>query len=263
MVLDPAAYRCSLVLGEFSSGIVNLSFLAGPSACWLAFFAFLPPTRRVSSFVKRVDEGEAWDDQTGNIQNQNLDLSEDESSLAPAPVGEVGNQNWTSKIEQARNDPALQKARNRNATRLRQADQADLNILSMYLHSDISSWFPFSVQGPVDVFEPPLEWLEEVLAIARTPCSVPKRPTVKFSCDEKSIDHNTEILRKCDWDMETLFELHRGTTIDHGSEFRPIEQLERVVGRHPNFPFTKDNAGGRIPVLSIEGIIRVGKIGRI
>jgi len=187
-----------------------------------------------------VDGAEAWDDQTGNIQNQYLnELSEDESSLAPAPEGEVGNQNWTSKIEQAKNDPALQKARNRNAARLRQADQADLKILSKYLPSDISSWFPFSVQGPSDVFEPPPEWLEEVLAIARTPCSVPKKPKVKFSCDEESIEHNTMILRKCDWDMETLFELHRGTTIDHGSEFRPIEQLERVVGSHPNFSFLK------------------------
>ncbi len=49
-----------------------------------------------------MDEIEAWDDQTGKVQNQNLDLSEDESSLAPAPEGEIGNQNWTSNIEQAR-----------------------------------------------------------------------------------------------------------------------------------------------------------------
>ncbi len=39
-----------------------------------------------------VDGAEAWDDQTGNIQNQYLnELSEDESSLAPAPEGEIGN----------------------------------------------------------------------------------------------------------------------------------------------------------------------------
>ena len=39
-----------------------------------------------------MDGAEAWDDQTGNIQNQYLnELSEDESSLAPAPEGEIGN----------------------------------------------------------------------------------------------------------------------------------------------------------------------------
>lgn len=28
--------------------------------------------------------------------------------------------------------------------------------------------------------------------------------------------------------------------MDHGSEFRPVDQLSRLVGRHPNFPFLKE-----------------------
>ena len=182
-----------------------------------------------------VGKLEAWDDLTGN-------LSAYESSLAPAPEGEVGNvknPNWISNLEQANVDPALQKARDRNVARLRQADQADLNILSKYLPSDISCWFPFSVQGPVDVHEPPDEWLAEVLEVARTPCVLPRIPTVKFSCHKESLEHNTAILENCDWNLETFFDLQKDTTIDHGSEFRPIHQLKRVVGRHPNFPFLK------------------------
>ena len=187
----------------------------------------------------KVEQIEAWDNQTGKVQNQSLNLSNDDASLAHARRGEVGNQKWTSNIEQARNDLALQKARDRNTARLLRADQADFEILSKYLPSDILSWFPFSVQGPVDLHEPPEEWLEGVMVVARTPCSIPKTPTVQFACDKKSLEYNTEMLRKCDWDLETFLNLQRGTTIDHGSEFRPIHQLVGLVGKHPNFPFLK------------------------
>jgi hypothetical protein len=48
---------------------------------------------------------------------------------------------------------------------------------------------------------------------------------------------NTNLLKECDWDMQEFFRRHEGTTAGFGSEFRPTEQLQRVVGEHPNFKF--------------------------
>jgi hypothetical protein len=147
---------------------------------------------------------------------------------------------WFSNIPVATNDPALQKARERNIARLMKADEADRKILGKYLPSCVEeSLFPFAVVGPVDVRVPSKEWLCDVIGIAETQCKVPNEPGVQFSSDESARDFNTKYLANCDWDMRKFFELQRGTTIDHGSEFRPIIHIRSIVGKHPNFPFLR------------------------
>jgi hypothetical protein len=194
----------------------------------------------------RVDAIDPWDNPVGVNHTAGLGAaspsvreSKPTTAMTPNPSEAPHDCSWVLQIPPAENDTALQRARERNKDRLIRANQGDLELLGKYLPDDISFWFPFSVQGPVDVHEPPAEWLEEVLDVARTPGSVPMEPTVKFSCDKESLEHNTEMLRKCDWDLETFFNLQKDTTIDHGSEFRPREQLQRLVGKHPNYPFLK------------------------
>ena len=51
-------------------------------------------------------------------------------------------------------DVALQKARERNVRRLREATANDCRILSKYLPSDISVFFPFGLMGPDDYYQP-------------------------------------------------------------------------------------------------------------
>jgi hypothetical protein len=37
--------------------------------------------------------------------------------------------------------------------------------------------------------------------------------------------------------MATLLSRHQATTLGFGSKFRPLDQMEQILGRHPNFSF--------------------------
>jgi hypothetical protein len=76
--------------------------------------------------------------------------------------------------------------------------------------------------------------IEEVM-LSATP--IPLAPPVHFELSEEAIRKNTELLRGCNLDMNQLLSQSQDTTLGFGSEFRPIEQMEKVLGRHPNFEF--------------------------
>ena len=164
-------------------------------------------------------------------------IEEGAATLAPEQDGAFG---WLNSIPpQSSSDAALSRARARNLERLRDANEKDNQILSKYLPADIKSFFPCGIEGPVDFRKPSESWVQEVLTVARTPCPVPSKPHVRLGIDMDSLIHNTSYLATCDWDMGEVLERHKGTTGYHGSEFRPIQQLSRIVGRHPNFKFLR------------------------
>lgn len=137
-------------------------------------------------------------------------------------------------------DKALQKAIERNLERVRSADERDKEILSKYLPEDIGRFFPFRVSGPDDFRIPSDDWVNEVIAVSKEPCPVPKKSDLEHGIGEKELEHNTRYLADCDWDLEKVFQRNRGTTINHGSEFRPLSQLARIIGDHPNFEYLKE-----------------------
>jgi hypothetical protein len=136
-------------------------------------------------------------------------------------------------------DEALSKARMRNVARLREANENDENELSKYLPSDISKIFPFGLVGPEDNSKPSSEWTNKVALVGRTPCEVPESPLFSFSTDEESVRKNTDFLISRGWDLKAALADHQGSTVGHGSEFRPVAQLTSIVGGHPNFAFLK------------------------
>ena len=140
----------------------------------------------------------------------------------------------------SRGDAALERARERNVKRLREATANDCQILSKYMPSDISVFFPFGVVGPDDYYKPSPRWVEEVLDVARTVCTVPGPPHVRLGLDQEDLDHNTSFLEDCGWSLEEVFHRHVGTTVHHGSEFRPLGQLRRILGHHPGFAYLEE-----------------------
>ena len=49
--------------------------------------------------------------------------------------------------------------------------------------------------------------------------------------------HNTELLRDNDYDLKKIIEDNQHTTLCYGSEFRSIEDLESIYGKHELFEF--------------------------
>ena len=190
--------------------------------------------------TKDDDAGPARDFEWARIQ-ENIDLgtselevqtkSDDPSSDNKKSFGWLGN----IPREEDSSDPALARARRRNAIRLKKANEADLSIMSKYLPSEASAFFPIEIEGPDDFYAVDTSWLEEVLRVARSDCPVPKPPHVRFGTAPGDLDHNANYLAECNWDFKEVFNRHKGTTVDHGSEFRPVDDLKRFLGGHPYF----------------------------
>jgi hypothetical protein len=86
-----------------------------------------------------------------------------------------------------------------------------------------------------------VEWLSQLLEVLELSCPVPSRPPFIFNTSDEALAHNSEYLEDRGWSLPELFRRNQGSTIDHGSEFRPISQLRRVVGLHdPNFRDLKE-----------------------
>jgi hypothetical protein len=128
----------------------------------------------------------------------------------------------------------------RNNERLALANSNDEQTLGesptwKYLETDPAVFLPEPVAGPDDSFSPPDWFLREILVLASTPCPVPAKSTVLFEVSPDAAQHNAELLRAVDYDMTKFLEGQRGTTLDFGAEFRSVEALRPLLGRHPNF----------------------------
>lgn len=76
---------------------------------------------------------------------------------------------WLDQVPtESRGDAALKRARERNVRRLREATASDCQILSKYMPSDISIFFPFGLVGPDDYFKPSRSWVEKRIRMAET-----------------------------------------------------------------------------------------------
>ena len=134
-------------------------------------------------------------------------------------------------------DPALSRARKRNQVRIRHANEADIAIISKYLPKEASAFFPMRMVGPDDSFQAPDSWLEEIGEVISTEPPLPRRPDFQFSTEPSAIEANGALLESFGFDFEKLLESQRGTTAWHGSEFRDVPQLQRVIGGHPLFEY--------------------------
>jgi hypothetical protein len=111
--------------------------------------------------------------------------------------------------------------------------------MSKYLPASLDDVFYELVEGPDDAFVP-LTWLlQAVQEVAETTVPAPKAPPIKFWTDEQSLAENAELLEKFDFDISKLLNHFANTTIGYGSEFRPVEQLNKIFGPHQNFGFFK------------------------
>jgi hypothetical protein len=131
----------------------------------------------------------------------------------------------------------------RNDDRWRQMDSSDADLLGKlgghYLSPDPNSFTPDPILGPDDSFTPPDWFLPTVTKVARTAVVPPLKPDVRFDMTEKARTYNSEKLEEMGYDVGRLLLANVGTTMGFSSEFRPMDQLEPLLGQHPNFPAVK------------------------
>jgi hypothetical protein len=66
------------------------------------------------------------------------------------------------------------------------------------------------------------KWVEDIMRVEKEECQIPAKPAFEF-------DHNTKLLEECGWDLGEAIRRQKGSTADHGSDFRPLNHLRRVV----------------------------------
>ena len=135
----------------------------------------------------------------------------------------------------------------RNLTRIDEANQRDAETIGKYLPSSASEIFHSVVPGPDDYFTPPPWLLQAITNIASLPVDTPDNPGVIFDTTDEALDFNSKLLESFDNDLEALLANQSGTTLGYGSEFRPISQLQLVLGTHPNFSFFHPILVGGMP----------------
>jgi hypothetical protein len=78
--------------------------------------------------------------------------------------------------------------------------------------------------------------------IASTPTQTPTKPSFRFEFSKEAAIHNSEILEKHNFDLEAAIASDNAfTPLTLGSELRPIDQLDKLLGHHPNYPTFRQN----------------------
>jgi hypothetical protein len=76
--------------------------------------------------------------------------------------------------------------------------------------------------------------MEEVAATAAV---TPLAPPTRFDLSEYSVKFKSELLKESNLDAEEFLAKHQDTTLNFGSKFRPMGDLGRTFGGHPDFAF--------------------------
>lgn len=190
---------------------------------------------------KRRRRSQAWGTQLlGEADNEKDWLRERFAQVVASDGSESDSDSEeTWGIDDEEPDQAIIRARQRNDLRIRLANERDASIVGKYLPSDVTVFFPSGLRmvGPDDFRRPSESWVEKVRTVANSDCPTPTKPGFHFDISEESLSKNGWLLEKAGWDMEALIQSQRGSTVWHGSEFRPIYQLKTVIGQHPSFGY--------------------------
>ena len=135
----------------------------------------------------------------------------------------------TDELEEPTKDAPNQIADRRNKDRICTAVAIDQQLLRKSYLPNIEAFFPFVCPGPDDSATPP-GWLMKAIAeVAATTVLTPRAPPIRFDLSDASVRHNSQLLKECDLDLGKFLAAHQDTTLRFGSEFRPIEELKKIL----------------------------------
>jgi hypothetical protein len=134
-------------------------------------------------------------------------------------------------------NPRLLQATQRNLARIDEANLTDTVTLGKlgYLKADPAFYFAAPVKGPDDSFDAPDWFLNKLRTIASATVPIPEKATIRFEVSANAADYNADLLRSLNYSIPDLLKSQRGTTVSFGSEFRPVNQVRRLLSKHPGF----------------------------
>jgi hypothetical protein len=140
-------------------------------------------------------------------------------------------------------DKRGEEARARNRRRFKEASDQDRSLIGKHLPEDPKAYFPHTVMGPDDRVELPGDWVRLLVDLSKTPVVTPTKPDLSFATDEESLQRNGQTLEDHGYDIGRLLTANAGTTIWHGSEFRPWGHLDPLLRNHPLKAYLKQVLG--------------------
>ncbi|KAI2493346.1 hypothetical protein MHU86_21191 [Fragilaria crotonensis] len=154
---------------------------------------------------------------------------------------------------------AVERSRDRrNKERLVRADESDRSIIGestrkqgpdgiirpvnetgggvrQHLSNDTRTYFHKPIKGPDDAFHTEEWFLTELKKVAAKVPITPKKSPVVFENTIDAATVNAKLLENSNFDVDKLLRQYADTTLGYGSEFRTVEQLKPLIGRHPHF----------------------------
>ena len=117
----------------------------------------------------------------------------------------------------------------------RELDKGNQGPPRSFLENRPELFFLPPLMGPDDRFTPPAWFFREITNISSTDTKTPSKPPVRFETSADALEANAKVLENVGYDLSRLIEENVGSTLDYGSEFRTVGELETLLGQHPNF----------------------------
>jgi len=106
------------------------------------------------------------------------------------------------------------------------------------------------------------EWfLPTISQIISSRVATPTYPPLKFELSQEAANHNMGVLKQHGDSIQSLIENYQGSFISPGSEFRPVQVLEKLLMHHHNWYLVQNSLtkGSVWPLLPITDLDRVAK----
>jgi hypothetical protein len=146
-------------------------------------------------------------------------------------------------IPNIRTDKRLDVANNRTAHRITVKDRINRSTTGEFPRPR-AKYFPGKVNliFPTNNFfnNPGPDILARIASIMLRQPPTPSAPLFRFGITPANLEHNVRILADANFNFTRLIPEHQGFqgfTLGFGSEFRPLQDPELLLSRHPHFPF--------------------------
>ena len=84
---------------------------------------------------------------------------------------------------------------------------------------------------------PPAQLMQATEEAAALEVQTPLSPPIWFGLSNESVRFNSELLKENSLDLEKFLVMHQDATLNFGSDFHLIDELEKILGNHQSFGF--------------------------